>query len=93
MLRGTNAGKVLVTLATITRAKGLYNPHTLDGDIYVDGILTSTYTKSIAPDLAHAALWPLRMAYTHGMPVAGQDTFAGGAEWLARALPDGKPHY
>lgn len=40
--------------------KGLYNPQTVDGNIVVDGILTSTYTTAVEPALAHAILAPFR---------------------------------
>jgi len=48
-------------------AKGLYNPHTLDGNIVVDGVITSTYTTSVHPILAHGGLLsPLRWMYAFG---------------------------
>ena len=50
-------------IETDTQVKGLYNPLTLAGDIVVDGILASTYTKAVTPKMAHAALAPLRMMY------------------------------
>lgn len=39
---------------------GLYNPHTLDGDIAVDGVVVSTWTVAVPPAVAAAALAPLR---------------------------------
>lgn len=48
-------------------AEGLYNPHTMHGDIVVDGILTSTYTETIHPTLAHGLLFPLRQMYKAGL--------------------------
>eukprot|EP00171_Calliarthron_tuberculosum_P008412 IDg8412t1 len=42
---------------------GVYNPQTLDGDIVVDGFVTSTYTTSVPHQVAHAALSPLRALY------------------------------
>jgi hypothetical protein len=50
--------------ASITRiqsrlAMGLYNPHTLDGDLIVDGIRTTVY--AISPKLAHFLLSPIRV--------------------------------
>jgi len=48
-------------------ADGLYNPHTMTGDIVVDGVLTSTYTESVAPSVAHGLLWPVRMLYNVGL--------------------------
>ncbi len=43
---------------------GLYNPHTMQGDIIVNGLLISTYTTAVAPRLAHALLSPLRFYTT-----------------------------
>jgi Hint module len=46
-----------------SRARGLFDPQTLDGDIVVDGLLASTYTTTVEPVLAHAALAPTRLFY------------------------------
>jgi len=72
--------------------EGLYNPHTMHGDIVVDGILTSTYTSDIDPTLAHAALWPVRMLHSMGKDVVG-DAFADGSDLVAAIMPDGKKKY
>lgn len=73
-----NVGDDLVlgdgTLSKVTSIEsvvlhGLYNPHTLDGNIIVDGVLTSTYTTAVHPTLAHGTLSPLRFLrflYTAG---------------------------
>jgi hypothetical protein len=53
-------------------AEGLYNPHTMHGDIVVDGVHTSTYTDSVAPALAHALLWPVRMLVSSFPPTHSQ---------------------
>jgi hypothetical protein len=77
----TKAGRVIVgdvvTLADGSSAKvsavgskwgpGLYNPHTMDGDIVVDGVKTSTYTEAVHPTLAHALLFPVRKMYEAGV--------------------------
>lgn len=42
-------------------ARGLFNPHTAQGDIVVDGFTTSTYTTAIVPGAAHALLTPVRV--------------------------------
>jgi len=83
---------VAVEAVNTTRALGLYNPHTMHGDIVVNGIKTSTYTKAVAPTLAHAALWPVRLAYSMGKDIVG-DKFAAGSELLADVMPDGKDKY
>lgn len=43
--------------------RGLFNPHTLHGDIIVNGFRTTTYTDAIHPTMAHALLAPLRALY------------------------------
>ena len=55
-----------VTAVAAEWANGLYSPHTMTGDIVVDGVLTSTYM----PKLAHALLWPVRMLYNAGVQIA-----------------------
>jgi hypothetical protein len=47
-------------------AQGLFNPHTLTGDIVVNGVRTSTYTKAMPVKLAHAILEPVRFLYSIG---------------------------
>ena len=86
---GTTAA---VTAVRTEWAAGLYNPHTLHGDIVVNGILTSTYTQGIAPAVAHVALWPVRALYQAGVAVA-EGAFANGADVLASALPQGQVKY
>lgn len=43
--------------------RGLYNPHTLHGDVVVDDIRCSGYTTAVEPAPASAALAPLRALY------------------------------
>eukprot|EP00042_Codosiga_hollandica_P021702 m.77018 g.77018 ORF g.77018 m.77018 type:complete len:247 (+) comp50476_c0_seq1:93-833(+) len=74
------------------QSTGLFNPHTLHGDIVVDGILTSTYTASIAPTLAHSMLWPVRMLYTLGIDTE-KDSFAQGSDVVTSLLPVGRDSY
>jgi hypothetical protein len=62
-----------VTAVTAEWADGLYNPHTMTGDIVVDGVLTSTYTDALLPKLAHTLLWPVRMLYNAGVQIVGDD--------------------
>jgi Hint module len=58
-----SGGEPIISIKRGVQASGLYNPQTLDGRIVVDGIQVSTYTSAIRPDIAHAALAPLRLAY------------------------------
>lgn len=67
---------------------GLYNPHTMHGDIVVDGVLTSTYTNAVHPKLAHALLSPLRTMYANKISF-GQSfsSFTKGLpQWLLKSL-------
>lgn len=68
------ARQVVKTVRIVS--KGLYNPHTLSGDIVVDGILVSCYTTALSPMAATGALFPLRVL--HGLRLSG----------LARALSE-----
>lgn len=42
------------------RRMGLFNPHTVHGDLVIDGVFTSSYTSFIKPQSAHALLAPVR---------------------------------
>lgn len=70
-------------------SEGLYNPQTLQGDIVVNGIKASTYTKSVAPRVARALLAPFRIVYQ----TLGIDASAGllekGGGWFTGLLPKG----
>jgi len=93
-LRSQDGSAVIVTHVTSATAAGLYNPNTLHGDLVVNGIVVSTYTSDVNPTLAHAALWPVRLAYTlgGGADVLGQ-AFDNGSDFIASIMPDGKPRY
>lgn len=52
------------------QARGLFNPHTLHGDVVVDGFIVSTYTLAAVPRLAHSLLAPIRFLHQLGFKVA-----------------------
>lgn len=58
-----------VPVLSISRIKknGLYNPHTLHGDIAVNGVIASTFTRSIKSSTAVAFLAPIRAMYASGI--------------------------
>lgn len=60
---GDTAKERVVAEVRRVAGRGLYNPQTLHGDIVVDGMLVSTYTKTVPPQGAHALLTPLRAVY------------------------------
>ena len=67
----TLASGKLDKVLSVGRVKkdGIFNPHTLQGDIVVDGVLTSTYTSAFSPTLAHVVLAPLRALYQMGADI------------------------
>ena len=87
-----NGQQVTVVAVASETATGLYNPHTLNGDIMVNGVKTSTYTAAVAPGLAHAALWPVRMLYTLGYDIVN-GAFDEGSELVASLMPKGAKAY
>lgn len=81
---GEKASVVAVEASTRT---GLFNPQTVDGDIVVDGVLSSTYTTAVEPGFAHALLAPLRLiSNVFGVSVTSLES---GSDVLAAAAPQG----
>lgn len=68
-LETTDGAQVPVIQVSTTIAHGLFNPHTIHGDIVVDGIRTSTYTNAMNPILAHSILAPARAIYSLGYSI------------------------
>lgn len=64
------------------REAGLFNPQTLSGDIVVNGVQTSTYTRAVAPSFAHMLLTPLRAAFQMGLRTEIFNIAHGGEHWL-----------
>jgi len=54
---------VRIVAARQVRKLGLVNPHTMSGEILVEGIHVSCYTQTINSRIAHAMLAPLRAVY------------------------------
>jgi len=70
LLETAEGKSATVTGISTIRATGLYNPHTMQGDIVVNGFRTTTYTKAINPTLAHALLAPIRAMHTMNVTLA-----------------------
>ncbi len=49
-----------------TWEQGLYNPHTVDGDLMVDGVRVSCFTTAVKQRTAMKVIQPLRVLYTNG---------------------------
>lgn len=93
MLRAAD-GKSAVRIRRVhtERRRGLYNPHTVHGDIAVDGIVTSTFTRTVEPLVAVGALAPLRALHRR-VGIALRGLLDNGAHSLAKWLPNGQPEY
>jgi Hint module len=79
--RGDGSAAVVEAVG-VASALGLYNPQTLDGNIVVDGFLTSTYTTAVQPGIASALLMPVRALYRAGAPDVLLTLKYGGG-WIA----------
>jgi len=79
------SNKVLVDVVATqnVRKPGLFNPHTLQGDIVVNGIQASSYTNVVNPKLAHMLLAPERVLYR----------FQLGFMWLGSSFDGVTPMY
>lgn len=62
-LRDAGGATLVVVSVLPVTAAGLYNPHTLDGGLVVDGVHVSCLTAAVAPRLARALLAPLSWAW------------------------------
>eukprot|EP00184_Porphyridium_aerugineum_P001795 CAMPEP_0184699186 /NCGR_PEP_ID=MMETSP0313-20130426/5543_1 /TAXON_ID=2792 /ORGANISM="Porphyridium aerugineum, Strain SAG 1380-2" /LENGTH=1093 /DNA_ID=CAMNT_0027158233 /DNA_START=275 /DNA_END=3556 /DNA_ORIENTATION=- len=58
-----NGQNALVLGAERRLEKGVFNPHTLHGDMFVDGVKVSSYTSAVPPVMGHILLAPVRAMY------------------------------
>jgi len=73
-----------VTGVRIERRRGLWNPHTLSGELLVGGVVTSCYTTAVRVGVARAALAPVAAAWAAVGGWAGL-TLPGGVAAAAEA--------
>ncbi|CAN8073383.1 unnamed protein product [Agarophyton chilense] len=66
LLRTPNGWRPITRIQTVWD-HGLYNVQTRSGDIFVDGVLCTTYTKAVPPITAHALLAPVRLLAPFGL--------------------------
>lgn len=93
MLR-TVTGPSKVAAVDIVRERGLVAPHTMHGDIVVDGIVASSYTTAVHPRLAQMMLAPVRAVVRLGLATEPLGTVLyNGADHVARFLPRGPERY
>ena len=68
---------------------GTFAPHTMTGDVVVDGVLVSTYTTAVHPLLAHVLLAPVRGLYRMGKVQWVDGVLDRGGGWVRSVLPRG----
>jgi Hint module len=86
---GDGAEATVESVSVVTK-RGLFNPHTLHGDIVVDNIRTSTYTTAVQPAIAHSILLaPARAFYNAGLGSLLIGLLDSGADALAQCVPSG----
>lgn len=78
-----NGEGAYVTGVRLGTEAGMYNPHTMDGDIVVNGVKASCYTEVIPVEVAHALLVPFR-ALDRLYSIALTETWDGIIELLLR---------
>eukprot|EP00178_Gracilaria_changii_P012571 TRINITY_DN355_c0_g1_i1.p1 TRINITY_DN355_c0_g1~~TRINITY_DN355_c0_g1_i1.p1 ORF type:complete len:516 (-),score=102.22 TRINITY_DN355_c0_g1_i1:1954-3501(-) len=59
----TDTGTSVVQRVSNEVRVGLYNPQTESGEILVDGVLATTYTRAVDVEIAHALLTPFRAMF------------------------------
>lgn len=90
----TVSGPCAVTEVATTKEIGLFAPHTLHGDLIVEGVVVSGYSRAVHPDVAHALLAPVRWFSTiSGVKEPLGSTFYNGANWALKVMPRGKDRY
>ncbi|GAB0495743.1 hypothetical protein MMPV_007048 [Pyropia vietnamensis] len=70
-LRDASGADLAVVSVSPVSAAGLYNPHTLLGELVVDGVHVSCLTAAVPPRLATVLLEPLRWAWCTGVGRGG----------------------
>lgn len=88
VLRGGDGIPGVVTRVGNVQGIGLFNPQTAHGDIVVDGVTASTYTRAVAPRAAHALLAPVRALF--GLGGFSSEAFDKGAGRLGALAPRGR---
>lgn len=82
----TSSSMARVTYVGRRKARwGLYNPHTLDGDVVVDGVCTSTFTTGVGQAAAAALMAPFRATFKCGRPMEWE-WIERGSDWARGGL-------
>lgn len=87
-------GPSRVTRVDMVHDVGLVAPHTMHGDIVVDGVVVSSYTMAVHPRVAEILLAPLRAVVRMGLAKEPLGSLLyNGADHMAQYLPSGPERY
>lgn len=89
----TDSGFCQVVKMSKVVGRGLFAPHTMHGDLVVDGVKVSSYSTAVEPRLAHWSLALVRVLVRFGVAEPLQGWFDEGAPRLAAVLPGGYQRY
>lgn len=78
--------QIVVAVVSAGRHTGLFNPHTLEGNIVVDGVVASCYTTAVHPALARWLLTPLALLYRSAHYAPGFKGLVDFARPVSRSL-------
>lgn len=84
-----NGANTIVTSVEMSRKTGLFNPQTVHGDIIVDNVRASTFTRTIKPAVAQVMLSPLRLLY-HVTGLSGGFLESGASRSVTDVMPHGE---
>lgn len=90
----TVKGACVVVDVSVVSDIGLFAPHSIHGDLIVDGFVVSGYSRALNPRIAHAFLLPVRWVSTtlrREEPLGS--LLYHGANWALRFLPRGRNMY
>eukprot|EP00171_Calliarthron_tuberculosum_P004951 IDg4951t1 len=66
-LVGVDGKALMVHSVEVVSEVGLFNPHSVQGDLVVDGVLVSLFTRAVEPQFARRATWMLARLYEMGL--------------------------
>uniref|UniRef100_A0A7S0T5B9 Hint domain-containing protein n=1 Tax=Erythrolobus madagascarensis TaxID=708628 RepID=A0A7S0T5B9_9RHOD len=91
MIDAVQGASAVTKIRSNMAKRGLFNPHTIHGDIVVDGVLASTYTSTQLSSTAHMLLSVERVAYRLGFSFLGnmlEKHRPSILSWYLRAFPE-----
>ncbi|KAJ8904203.1 hypothetical protein NDN08_000730 [Rhodosorus marinus] len=89
LLDEVNGTAVEINSVQLVEKRGLYNPQTMDGRIAVNGLILSTFTKTVHPIVAKVLLLVPKMLYNLGLPNPFARLFLMDNSFASKLVPRG----